>query len=300
MNLSTAKKSYFILAVIAGTCWGTHGSFAALMGEYGISDGSVSFLAPLFYGLFFFFLLCKDDIRKIKIPFKWIPAFVMYGLVVALYNYSIIKAYWHLPVGIVHTVVFSSLFLVILVSRVVFKDPLTWQKAVASVTAVFGIMLLLNVFSGGSWDAEGLVWLVLAWLSWTAVVILEKYFITKGFDGNAVVTYSGLFGTVIIGIIVSPVTVVTEVAASVVSSHGMVLLPMLGFAVITSAGANYFYLAALRRVKTIQHYRHQLKFSAGNHLQGILPRNPSRRNSPVLLLLSHLRANLHALNIHLS
>ena len=49
------KSAYFIIAVLAGACWGTHGTFASLLGQYGVSDDVVSFLCPLFYGSFFFY-----------------------------------------------------------------------------------------------------------------------------------------------------------------------------------------------------------------------------------------------------
>lgn len=243
------KKAAFLLAVAAGTCWGTHGSFATLMGSYGVSDDTIALVAPLFYGLFFLVLLVKDDIRHLKFSGKLLPVILLYGACSALYSYSIMKAYWHMPVGIVHTVIFSSLFLLIIVSRILFKDPLTWQKIVSSILAVLGIALLLDVFGESTWSMLGLIWTGLALISWTGLVTIEKYLLESDLDGNAIMVYSAFFAILFLLPIVSPIRAVTEIAVSVASSGGMVLLPLLGFAVITSVGAYYFYLEALKRLE---------------------------------------------------
>ena len=67
------KQAYFLLAVLAGTTWGTHGAFSLYLGKYGVSDGSIAVIAPLSLFVFFFFVVAKDDIRKLIFPKRLIP-----------------------------------------------------------------------------------------------------------------------------------------------------------------------------------------------------------------------------------
>ena len=244
------KSAYFLIAVLAGACWGTHGTFASLLGQYGISDNAVALLCPLFYATFFLILVAKDDIRKVKFPRHLLPVLIFYGAVSAVYNFAIIKAYWHIPVGIVHTIVFCNLFLLMIFSRILFKTPLTKQKAFFAALAVLGVAMLLNVFDTEvSWSALGIFCTLLSMAAWAGMVITEKYLLIKGADGNALVMYNGYFAAIFIACVANPVTAVTEVAHAVSVSGGMVLLPLLGYAVITSFGSYYCYLVAIRKME---------------------------------------------------
>lgn len=244
------KSAYFIIAVLAGAFWGTHGTFASLLGQYGVSDDVVSFLCPLFYGSFFLFLVLKNDPSVLKVSKKFIPLLLLYGIESAVYNYAIIKAYWHMPVGIVHTIVFCNLFLLMIFSRVIFKTPLTWQKAGFSALAVLGIAMLLNVFDADvSWSALGIICTLISMVAWAMLVTTEKYLLEQGLDGNALLVFSGYFAALFLIFFANPVSVVQEIAHSVVVSNGISLLPLLGYAFITSVGSYYFYLVALRRME---------------------------------------------------
>ena len=244
------KSAYFLVAVLAGTCWGTHGTFASLLGQYGISDNTVALLCPLFYATFFLILVLKDDIKKLRFPRGLMPILVLYGLESAVYNFAIIKAYWNIPVGIFHTIVFCNLFLLMIFSRIFFKTPLTKEKAIFAALAVLGVAMLLNVFDTEvSWSALGIFCTLISMVSWAATVITEKYLLNKGADGNALILYNGYFAVIFIAFIANPVTAVNEVVASVSASGGMSLLPLLAYALITSFGSYYLYLVALRKME---------------------------------------------------
>ncbi|MBR5329717.1 MAG: DMT family transporter [Firmicutes bacterium] len=244
------KQFYFIFAVLGGATWGTHGTFASLMGQYGISDNTVSMLCPLFYAGFFLILVFKDDIRKLKLSKKYLPVMVLYGLEVAAYNFFIIKAYWHVPVGIVHTIVFCNLFLLMIFSRILFKTPLTRQKAGFALFAVLGVAMLLNVFDAEvSRSAFGIACTLISMAAWAGIVITEKYLLIKELDGNVLMVYSGYIAFALLLLTANPVTAVEEIVASVAVSNGMSLWPLLAYALITSVGSYYFYLLAIRQLE---------------------------------------------------
>lgn len=248
--MSIQKKFLFLMAVAAGVCWGTYGTFATIMSNYGISEGTISMIAPLGYGLFFLFLLIKDDIRKIIVAKKLVPVVLFYGVQSAFFNLSLVKAYLYLPIGIVSTIVFCNLFLLMVFCRILFKDKMSWQKGVAAGLAVLGIALVLNVFDlDFSWNVQGLLWTSLALLCWALMVTSEKYMLNSGVDGNAVMVFNGLFGVIFLCIYTAPWVVFANLGAAVAASHGMVLWPTIAFIAVTSIGTYIFYINALKHME---------------------------------------------------
>lgn len=248
--MSIPKKFLFLMAAAAGVCWGTYGTFATVMSNYGVSEGAISMIAPLGYGLFFLFLLAKDNIRKIIVAKKLIPVVLFYGIQSAILNFSLVKAYLYLPIGIVSTVVFCNLFLLMVFCRILFKDKMTWQKGVATGLAVVGIALVLNVFSlDFSWNVQGLVWTGVALLCWALMVTSEKYLLNCGVDGNAVMVFNGLFAVVFLCFYTAPWVVFANLGAAAAASGGLMLLPLAAFIAVTSIGTYFFYISALKRLE---------------------------------------------------
>lgn len=245
------QKFIFLVAVASGTCWGTYGTFSKILGSYGIDSATISMIVPMFYAIFFFVLLCLDDIRNFRVPWKLVPFLVLFGTSSGVFNFATVKGYLYLPIGIVSTIIYCNLFLLMIFSRFLFKTKITWQKGVAAVAAVLGIALVLNIFSMDvSFQLVGLGWTLLAMFSWAFTVTLEKYLLVKGADANAVMVYNGIFAVTFLCLFHSPAAVLANVAETIVSSGGAVLLPLVSFAVITSVLAYYFYITGLKHLET--------------------------------------------------
>ena len=242
------KKFVFLLAVASGACWGTYGIFSRVLSDFGIDSATISMIVPLFYGLFFFVCLCLDDIRKIRIPRKLIPFLLMFGLGSAVFNFSTVKAYSCLPIGMVSTIIYCNLFLLMIFSRLLFKTPITWQKGVA---AVLGISMLLNIFSGDmtfSWSGIG--WALLAMFAWAFAVTWEKYLLVKGCDGNAVMFYNGVIAVGGLCVLHSPSAVAVNLAQCIAANGFAIFPPLICFAVVTSILSYYFYITGLKYLET--------------------------------------------------
>lgn len=199
------KRFSFLLAVAAGVCWGTYGTFATFMGNMGMEEATVSLISPLFLMVFFFILVMIDDRKKIKVRRGLLPALLFYGFVGAMFNYSIVQAYKYLPLGIVSTIVFCNLFLIMIFSFFMFKDKITWQKGIAAALAVLGIAMVLNVFALElTWSLIGVAWTLLATVGWALMVTCEKFLLVKEVDGNTIMTYMGMFSVLFISILSPP------------------------------------------------------------------------------------------------
>lgn len=245
------KRFIFLMAVASGVCWGTYGVFSRMLSDFGIESTTISMIVPLFYGIFFFVCLCLDDIRKIKIPLKMIPFLLMFGFGSAIFNYATVQGYTHLPIGMVSTIIYCNLFLLMLFSRLLFKTPLTRQKGVAALTTVLGISLLLNVFGTElSFSPVGIGWAVLAMFAWAFAVTWEKYLLVKGCDGNAVMFFNGMIAVFCLSLVTPPGEVFGNLAATFASAGIALLPPMICFALITSVLSYYFYITGLKYLET--------------------------------------------------
>lgn len=251
MKKSVLKKMYFLLAVASGTCWGTYGTFSSALMDAGIESATISMIVPLFYGLFFFVLLCLDDIRKIIVSKRMFLFLICAGLCSSVFNFSTVQAYSYLPFGIVSTVIYCNLFLLMVFSRILFKDKITKEKCIAAVLAVLGIGMLLNIFSlEMNFSMTGLFWTFVAMIFWALPVTLEKYILVQGVDSNAVMVYMGFFALVFLSLFHSPVKAVGDIVSAVSFGGAGTALNLLGFAFLTAVGAYFFYMMALKRMES--------------------------------------------------
>ncbi len=245
------KRVGFLMGISAAILWGTFGTFSILLSRFGLTEGTISLIAPFFLLAFFTILVIKNDVKAFKIPKLLVPALVFNGLSSAAYNYAAVQAYSYLPIGVVSTIIYCNLFLLIIISRLAFKIPITWQKVVAVCGAIIGIALVVNIFgSSGNLNLIGLVWAITAMVSWAALVSLEKYLLIHDVDSNAIIAYEGLFSLVFISLFMHPpARVLADIAQAFTASNGLVLLPILGFGLLTTAACYWLYINALNRLE---------------------------------------------------
>lgn len=248
--MKIARKFSFLLAVSSGIFWGTYGTFATFMGNMGLEAATASLVSPLSIAVFFFILVCLDDIRKMRVHTAVLPVLVSYGLVGAVFNYSLIKAYGSLPFGIVSTIIFCNLFLLMILSYFIFKDTLTWRKGLAALLAVTGVAMVLNVFGLDlSLSLIGILWTLAAMTAWALMVTCEKYMLLHDVDGNVIMTYNGFFPVLFISIFSPPWHSFANFGESMAATNGLVLLPTLGLALITSVACYFTYINALKHLE---------------------------------------------------
>lgn len=248
----TQKKAGLIMGLIAGTSWSTYGTFTTILSNYGLEEGTISLISPLFLVVMFSILaLATGGIKALKVPKKAWIFLLCDGLCSALYNYSAVQAYAHLPIGVVSTIIYANLFCLIFICRFVWKDPVTKQKLLAVGLAICGVMLVANVFgAGGTGNINpiGIFWALLAMLSWAGLMTFETLCMERETDPNAVCMYEGIFSIIIIGAATSPALVVANIGEAFAANGAILLLPILGLGLITTMCAYYFYMHALTKV----------------------------------------------------
>lgn len=248
------KSVGFTMAVAAAMLWGTFGTFSNILRDMGVAAATVSLISPIFLVLVFVTMVARVSWRNFMIPKRLIFAIVLDGLAAALYNYAAVMAYEYLPIAIVSTIIYCNLFLLIVITRLIFKTPITRQKIVAICAAIVGITMVVNLYEviqTGSFSLSiiGIVWNLLAMISWTTLLTCSKALCDGGVDGNAIIAYEGIFSLVILSVIIqSPVATFHNLAAVFASSHGLVILPILGFGVFTTGLCYWLYIHAVARM----------------------------------------------------
>lgn len=252
MNFSSLLRSKnsrgLLMACIAATAWGTYGTFSTILCNYGMREETVSIVSALFLTILFTVLsLSTGGIKNLRVPKKALLFLIIDGICSAVYTYSAVQAYAHLSMGIVATIIYSNLFVLIFAGRLIFKEPITKQKVISVFIALFGVLLVVNVFgeSNGNINAVGLMWAFIAMLSWVGLIISEKLVMDRGVTPDASCAYEGIFALVIIGAVSSPIAAVANAVDVVIATNGMAIWPILGFGLISTMTAYYFYMHAL-------------------------------------------------------
>jgi len=230
--------------------WGTNGTFCTLLSNLGFKTTSIAVLAPTFNLVFFFAVLFFTNKSGFKFSRKLFLPLLLGGMTSAISNTAFVKSISYFPVGIVSTMIFCNVFVIMIISRIVFNSKITLRKVGAAIISIFGVCLVLDVFSQGfHYNYYGLLWILLTILSWSIMMTLEKYLLESGMDENAVLMYIALLAVTILSISTSPVTVVNSIAQISSQTHGYALLVVLGFGLIPQIGCYSLYIKGLKFIE---------------------------------------------------
>lgn len=229
-----------IFAIISAVTWGTYGTFYTFLLEGGVSDLTLVALAPLALVLYFGarVLITKPGVLK-KIPWKYYLGMALQGFIlVNAMNYCYAQAYTHeMPVGIVSTVAFCNVLIIMIESYFLFKYKFTVAKVVSMVIALVGVSLVLNVFgeSSNSLSSTGIMWTLLIPVFFGTNVTLNTFFIVKKVDTDAILFITQGFALVFMLIFqIHPVALVQDVGAAI-SNNMLIIFALLGFCAIPQA-----------------------------------------------------------------
>jgi len=247
-EIMLSKKGLgFIFAAFAGVFWGTNGTFCAILSRFGLSTVNIAILAPASNFLFFFFALLFFNRSGFRVGWKSVALLATDGLLAAIINVSFVKSISYFPVGIVSTLVFCNVFVIMILSRIFFKNKITARKIFAAITALIGIAMVLNVFSQGfKVNSYGLLWILSTILLWAFMVTIEKYLIDQGLGSDTLLMYMGFFAVFFLSLISPPWSLVGNIVEVISKNNCLVLLFILGYGIIPQVGSYAFYMQALK------------------------------------------------------
>lgn len=132
MNDKGIFKKGFTLAVLSAVLWGLFGPFLRLMAENGISDITVTTLAPTIMFLFFGGWILIKDRSMFKVSWKVLIVLMIHGFVLMNgMNFAYVQAVSRIPVGIVSLLAFCNVIILMIMERIFKGIKLTKVKIIA-------------------------------------------------------------------------------------------------------------------------------------------------------------------------
>lgn len=249
-GLSINKRGLgFGVAMLSAITWGTNGTFCLLLGKMGLNTANVALLAPLFNFIFFFSILLLTNRRGLAISLGAFILLIMDGLCASLVNVAYVKSVSYFPVGIVSTLVFCNIFVIMFMARIFFKIEITAPKIISSIAAILGVGLVLNVFGGGvNLHYTGLIWVLLTIVSWSTMVTIEKYLLQKGVDGRTILGYTALFAVLTLSFYSPPWQLAGNIADAYRNSGVSLLFTILGYGLIPQVACYFLYITGLKYI----------------------------------------------------
>lgn len=233
-----------IYAVLAAMLWGTYGTFVTLLSGYGYSETAIAAVAPISLILFFLVSALVRNPRCLIPTKRTLVIYVVCGLVGVLGTnlcYALALSAG-LAVAVASVITFANYFIVMIFSRILWKVEITKAKILAGVCAIFGITLLLQVWTDLSVTVTGLLLILVVTITFAISYVLTNLAVDDYHsDPDAFYFWINAVGFLAIIFINPPWNVAQEIVASV-HAHGFAsIAALLGFCLIPQVG-NYFFL----------------------------------------------------------
>ncbi len=191
------KKSSSLFIILAAVIWAVLGIFGTEMSKMGFSSMQITSLRVTGAAIFFILTLCFTDKSRFKIKIKdlWLFFAMGFGCVLSmsvLYFYTLVNT--SMPVASI--LLYTSPIWVILISAVVFREKITWQKFVALICAFVGCVLVS--LNGGQTGEIGIWFFVTGLLSGFAygMYSILGVFALRKYHPYTVTTYTFIFAAI--------------------------------------------------------------------------------------------------------
>lgn len=246
--MEKSRRNYtkgLFYAILSGVLWGTLGVFLALMMNLGLSDVATSSLGPLIVILFYGIKTLIKDAKSFNIGWKNLfILLVVGGIASAMSFFSYTKALGYLSTGVFSILEYTHVFVLMILSSIIFKYKITKAKVGSLFLAIFGLVLVLNVFAPDAFISPfGLVWMGINWLSTCSVALIIKWSLNKGFSNDVVITYYNLGAAIIYWIICPPWAVFAEITAA--PNIALLLATIIAYGLFTQIISSFVWVSSI-------------------------------------------------------
>lgn len=238
------KKSSLIYIILAGVLWGTSGIFVHFMAPLGFSSLHMTFLRActscLLFGIYM--LLSNIGLFKVKLSelLLYIGSGISFFMTASCYYISMQAT----SISTAVTLMYTSPVFVMLYSVIFFKEKLTKAKIVALSAMLFGCSLVSGIIGGLKFNLVGILFGLLAGLSYTAYNIFTKIEMRRNCNAIQATFYcftvAALIGSFTCNVSqFSEIFIASPIAASALS---------LGIGIFTCISPYFLYTIALKHI----------------------------------------------------
>lgn len=224
------KKIASLLIILAGVIWGTMGVFVTEMEAMGFSSLQISSIRVTVAAIIFVITVLFTDKSRFKINIRdlWIFFVMGFGCVLGmsmLYFYTIVNT----SLSAAAILLYTSPIWVILISAIVFKEKITWQKLVALICAFAGCVLVS--YTGGETGSIGIRFFLTGLGSGIAYGLYSIFgtVALKKYHPYTVTMYSFIFAAISSWFIIKPCGIASVVQAYPNKVYMIVWMILVGF-----------------------------------------------------------------------
>lgn len=241
--MKKAKPVLFV--VLAGILWGMSCIAVNILSEYSVTSIEMGFLrmACCVICMFIAMLIYKPSLFRIYIKDIWM--FVGTGVFsLTFFNFCYYNTIIESEASVAVSLLYTAPVWVMLLSALLFKERITWQKIIAMCLTVFGCTLVTGLIgSAVRLSFKVLITGLGSGLGYALYTIFGRY-ATKKYNTITITFYTFLLSTVSYGFMVKP-TVLMEKC-----TQNPVILPISCFAGIICGALPYvFYTIGLKKLE---------------------------------------------------
>ena len=244
--MNSEQNKGYIMVLIAGMLWGTIGFFATLLSQLGMEAGPVAFFRVLSATIVLaIILLVKGKGTSLfAISKRGLFSCMLVGFISqALYNVCYMHAIEQGGMATAAVFLYTSPIYVAILSRILFKEPLTSNKIMAIVINIIGCIITVTGgdFSTMKVSLFGLVMGILAGFTYALLPILSRTGADKE-DPYTAAFYGQAFGALLLFFLIRPYNGVGA------EFNVQMLLVLIGFGIVPSAMGYIVYYTGISKV----------------------------------------------------
>lgn len=244
--MRTGQNRGYLMVLAAGALWGTIGFFATLLSNFGMGAESVAFFRVLSASLVLaaILLVKGKGTRLFRISRRGLLSCALVGFVSqAFYNICYMNAVEQCGMATAAVFLYTSPIYVALLSRLLFREPLTGNKLAAIAINILGCILTVTGgdFTGVKLSLFGLAMGVLAGFTYALLPILSRTGADQE-DPYTAAFYGQAFGALLLLVLVRPWQGVG------VTFSWPIVLTLVGFGIVPSAMGYIVYYGGISRV----------------------------------------------------
>lgn len=242
----------FTLAFISAVSYGTMGTFMKFLTDFKFDQMTIAALSVTLVVAYLFIKMLITSRGNFKVDWKGLLMMLFMGVVLLnLTNIGIANAVQTVPIAIISIMMFCNVFIVIVLSRILFKYKITNVKIITSLVAFVGLSFVLDIYHAGiaSIGMSGFMWTVLVMVVTALAYTGNKYILEKGYNWETNLFYQNLFGAIFMWFSLPPWTLAGQVGTVVHNSGSIVLLAVLGFAAIPNILSFIAYMKGMELIE---------------------------------------------------
>ncbi len=186
------KTKYSIAIILAGTLWGSMGLFTRVLTGYGLTPPDLIIVRVGISAVLFFATILIKDPGAVKVKPSDFWCFIGSGIIsLMFFTYCYFNAQQMMSLAAAAILLYLAPAIVMVLSAILFKEPITKTKIAALVLALIGCALVSGVLGHSvALTPKGLLYGLGSAVGYALYSIFARFAINKGYSSTTINAYS--------------------------------------------------------------------------------------------------------------